>query len=68
LSQNGDKKFILFYKIYDELHKERIIHEIVELDKNNHRFRAKNMEMINHHNGRKSILKSEDLIYPECQG
>jgi len=53
----------VYYDIYGDLLKELIIHEIVELDKENNRYRAMHMEMVNHQNGRKSILKSEDLKF-----
>jgi len=53
----------LYYDIDDELHKELHVQNIKELDPVNHRYRAMNMEMINHQNGRRSVLENTKLEF-----
>ena len=53
----------LYYDSEDKLFKELIVHEIKELDTKNHKFRAMNLEMINHQNGRRSTLVNEKLEF-----
>jgi hypothetical protein len=53
----------IYYDIDNELHKELIVYRIKELDKINHRFRAMEMEMINHQNGRRSLFKNTKLEF-----
>lgn len=43
--------------------KELIVREIKEIDKKNDRFRITYMEMENKQNGRKSILKVDEIKY-----
>jgi outer membrane lipoprotein-sorting protein len=63
----GKKDFMirksLYYDIDDELHKELHVQNIKELDPVNHRYRAMNMEMINHQNGRRSVLENTKLEF-----
>ena len=63
----GKNDFIIrksiYYDIDNELHKELIVHRIKELDKINHRYRAMEMEMINHQNGRRSVLINTKLEF-----
>lgn len=63
----GKENFVIrksiYYDLDDELEKELIIHGIQELDPVNHRYRAENMEMINHQNGRRSALQTEKLEF-----
>jgi hypothetical protein len=53
----------LYYDSENKLLKELIVHEIKELDTVNHKFRAMNLEMINHQNGRRSTLINEQLEF-----
>lgn len=53
----------LYYDLDGELLKELIVHEIKELDPENHKFRAMKIEMINRQNGRRSILINEQLEF-----
>lgn len=53
----------IYYDLDNELQKELIIHEIKELDPVKHRYRAMSMEMINHQNGRRSVLASQVLEF-----
>jgi outer membrane lipoprotein-sorting protein len=53
----------LYFDIDNELHKELNVQRIQELDPVNHRFRAMEMEMTNHQNGRRSILENTKLEF-----
>jgi hypothetical protein len=53
----------LYYDSEGKSLKELIVHEIKELDTKNHKFRAMNLEMINHQNGRRSTLVNEKLEF-----
>ena len=53
----------LYYGLDGERHKELTVHEIKELDRENHRFRIMHMEMENKQNGRRSVLKVEEIQY-----
>jgi outer membrane lipoprotein-sorting protein len=53
----------LYYDIDDELQKELLVKNIKELDPVNHRYRAMKMEMINHQNGRRSVLENTKLEF-----
>jgi outer membrane lipoprotein-sorting protein len=53
----------LYFDIDNELHKELHVFSIKELDPVNHRYRAVKMEMINHLNGRRSILENTQLEF-----
>jgi hypothetical protein len=53
----------LYFDIDNELNKELNVQRIKELDPVNHRFRAMEMEMINHQNGRRSILENTKLEF-----
>jgi hypothetical protein len=53
----------LYFNIDNELHKKLHVYSIKELDPINHRYRAVKMEMINHQNGRRSILENTQLEF-----
>lgn len=53
----------LYYNAEGKLQKELLVHEIKELDTVNHKFRAMNLEIINHLNGRRSMLVNEQLEF-----
>jgi hypothetical protein len=53
----------VYYDLDGELEKELIIHGIQELDPEKNRYRASEMEMINHQNGRRSVLKTEQIEF-----
>jgi outer membrane lipoprotein-sorting protein len=53
----------VYYDLDGELLKELIVHEVKELDTKNHKFRAMHLEMINHQNGRRSLLVNEKLEF-----
>jgi outer membrane lipoprotein-sorting protein len=53
----------LYYDMDNDLHKELIVYSIQELDPVNHRYRAMKMEMINHQNGRRSVLENTKLEF-----
>lgn len=53
----------IYFDIDNILYKELMVHRIKELDPVNHRFRAMEMEMINHQNGRRSVLKNTKLEF-----
>jgi hypothetical protein len=58
----------LYFDIDNEFHKELLVYSIKELDPVKHRFRAMKMEMINHQNGRRSILENTSLEFkPDIQ-
>ena len=63
----GKKDFMIrksvYYDMDDELHKELLVKNIKELDPVNHRYRAMNMEMINHQSGRRSVLENTKLEF-----
>lgn len=53
----------IYYDLDGELLKELVVHEVKELDTVNHKFRAMNLEMINHQNGRRSMLVNESIEF-----
>jgi len=53
----------LYFDIDNELYKELYVFSIKELDPVNHRYRAVKMEMINHQNGRRSLLENTQLEF-----
>ncbi|MBN1779701.1 outer membrane lipoprotein-sorting protein [bacterium] len=53
----------IYYDLDEELQKELIIHEVRELDTVLHRYRAVQLEMINKQNGRRSVLKNEQMVF-----
>ena len=55
----------IYYDLDGELLKELIVHEVKELDTENHKFRAMNLEMINRQNGRRSTLENELEFNPD---
>jgi len=63
----GQEDFVirrsLYYDLDGDFHKELIVHAVKELDPVNKRYRALRMEMINHQNGRRSLLITEKLEF-----
>ena len=63
----GKDDFVLRRAIYFDLdgepHKELIVREIKELDPVNHKYRILHMEMENKQNGRRSILKTDQIQF-----
>ena len=53
----------LYFDLDGELQKELVIHEVKELDTKLHRYRAVHLEMKNLINGRRSVLKNEQIIF-----
>ena len=53
----------LYYDMDGELQKELIIHEVKELDTKLHRYRAVYLEMKNLINGRRSILRNDQIVF-----
>jgi hypothetical protein len=53
----------LYYDLDGELQKELIIHEVKELDTKLHRFRAVHLEMKNLINGRRSVLRNDQIVF-----
>ena len=53
----------IYYDIDGELHKELTVKEIIEVDTQNHKYRAKHMIMENKQNNRKSILKVDKIVF-----
>ena len=67
ISWIAQKDFVVrksvYYDLDEELHKELMVHEIRELDPQNHKYRLIHLEMENKQNGRKSILKIDQIIF-----
>ena len=67
ISWIGKDNFVLrraiYYDLDEELHKELTIHEFRELDKKNHKFRPIHLGMENKQNGRKSILRIDEIVF-----
>ena len=63
----GKDDFVLRRAVYFDLdgepHKELIVREIKELDPVNHKYRILHMEMENKQNGRRSILKTDQIQF-----
>lgn len=63
----GKKDFVvrgaIYYDLDKELHKELEVIEIQEIDPKNHRYRPMHMVMVNKQNGRKSILKVNQILF-----
>ena len=53
----------VYYDLDGELYKELIVHEIKELDTENHKFRYMNSEAINKQNGRRSTFVNETIEF-----
>lgn len=53
----------IYYDLDGELLKELMVKEVKELDPKDHKFRAMHLEMVNHQNGRKSMLVNENLEF-----
>ncbi len=53
----------IYYDLDGELLKELIVHDVKELDPQNHKFRAMRLEMINRQNGRRSVFENEKLEF-----
>ena len=53
----------LYFDLDGDLHKQLSVHEIKELDTVNHKYRLLHMEMENKQNGRKSIIKTEQIQF-----
>ncbi len=53
----------VYYDLDGELHKELEVKEVKEVDPANHRYRPMHMVMVNRQNGRKSILKVEQIQF-----
>jgi hypothetical protein len=53
----------LYYDLDGELQKELIIHEVKELDTKLHRYRAVHLEMTNLINGRRSVLRNDQIVF-----
>jgi hypothetical protein len=53
----------LYFDIDNQFYKELNVQRIKELDTVHHKFRAMEMEMINHQNGRRSILENTQLEF-----
>ncbi|MBN1560884.1 outer membrane lipoprotein-sorting protein [candidate division KSB1 bacterium] len=53
----------IYYDLDGDLHKELTIAGVIELDSVHKRYRALEMEMVNHQNGRRSIIKSDKLEF-----
>jgi outer membrane lipoprotein-sorting protein len=53
----------IYYDLEEEFHKELTVKEVRELDTKNHRYRPMQMIMINRKNGRKSIMKVDEIKF-----
>lgn len=53
----------IYYDLDGELHKELLVKEVKEIDPDNHRYRPMHMIMVNKQNGRKSILKIDEIQF-----
>jgi hypothetical protein len=53
----------IYYDLDGELHKELTVKEVKELDPENHKYRPMHMIMVNKQNGRKSILKVNQIQF-----
>jgi len=53
----------IYYDLDGELHKELSVKEVKEIDPESHRYRPMQMIMINQQNGRKSILKIDEIQF-----
>ena len=53
----------IYYDLDGELSKELIVHEIKELDPENHTFRYMNIEVVNKQNGRRSTFVNEKIEF-----
>ena len=53
----------VYYDLDGELHKELTVHEIRELDPQNHKYRLIHLEMVNKQNGRRSVLKVNSIVF-----
>jgi outer membrane lipoprotein-sorting protein len=58
----------IYYDLDGELHKELTVKEVKELDPENRKYRPMHMNMVNKQNGRKSILKIDEIQFnPEVK-
>jgi len=53
----------VYYDLDGELHKELTVHEIRELDPQNHKYRLIHLEMENKQNERRSVLKVNSIVF-----
>ena len=53
----------IYYDLDEELHKELTVKEVRELDTKNHKYRPIHMIMDNKQNGRKSVLKVDEIQF-----
>ena len=53
----------IYYDLDEEFHKELTIHEIREMDPENHKYRPIYLEMENRQNGRRSVLRINEIIF-----
>ena len=67
ISWIGKENFVVrrafYYDLDEEFHKELTIHEIRELDPENHKYRPIHLEMENKQNGRRSILRINEIVF-----
>ncbi len=67
ISYVGKTDFVMrksiYYDIDEALHKEMNVYEIREIDPQNHKYRLMHLEMENLQNGRKSILKVDQIRF-----
>ena len=53
----------IYYDLDGELYRELTVKEVKEVDKKNHKYRPMHMIMVNKQNGRKSILKVDEIQF-----
>jgi hypothetical protein len=53
----------VYFDLDGDLEKELIVHDLKELDTENHKFRLMHMEMVNRQNGRRSIMQVEKVRF-----
>lgn len=53
----------IYYDLDEELHKELTVKEVKEIDTKNHKYRPMHMIMDNKQNGRKSVLKVDEIQF-----
>lgn len=67
ISYIGKSDFVIrkavYYDLDGEIHKELTVHEIRELDPENHRYRPLHMTMVNLQNDRRSVLKIDEIVF-----
>lgn len=67
ISYIAKKDFVIrkaiYYDFDDELHKELTVKDVQEVDTKNHKYRPRHMFMVNKQNGRKSLLKVDEIQF-----